>query len=87
MAEITPTSRYVLPLGPIKMEILQLADVTDADTVVTQMQNPEFGFGVCYTDASPMTAAINPSISGRTVTLNSTDLSGDDDLVLVMFGW
>ena len=87
MSKITPTNRFVLPLGPVKVEVLNLADVTAADTVVSQLQNPKFGLGVVYTDGSPMTAAINPAISGRTVTINSVDLDGDDDLVLILFGY
>ena len=81
------SNRYILPLGPVKVEVLNLADVTDADTVTSQLANPSFGFGVVYTDGSPMTAAVNPSISGRTVTINSVDLDGDDDLVLLLFGF
>lgn len=83
----TVANRIPLPLGPIKMEILNLTGVTDADTVTSQLQNPKFGFGVVYSDGSPMTAAINPSISGRTVTINSADLSGDDNMVLILFGF
>lgn len=87
MAAATVAYRFVLPLGPVKVEILNLTDVTDTNTVTTQMQRPLFGFGVVNTDGSPMTAAINPSISGRTVTINSADLDGDDDLVLIMVGY
>jgi len=83
----TVANRRVVPLGGITMEVLNLTGVTDADTVTSQMQRPVFGFGVVYSDGSPMTAAINPSISGRTITLNSTDLDGDDNLVLVLFGF
>lgn len=83
----TVSDQFVLPLGPKKLEIMHLTDVTDADEVTTVIQNPEYGFGVVNTDLSPMTAAINPSISGRTVTINSADLDGDDDLVLVIFGY
>lgn len=87
MADATVSNRYVVALGPIKVEILNLADVTDAEQVTTQIQSPQFAFGVVYTDGSPMTAAINPSISSKTITLNSTDLDGDDDLVLMVFGF
>lgn len=83
----TVANRIPLPLGPIKMEILNLTGVTDADTVTSQLQRPVFGFGVVYSDGSPMTAAINPSISGRTITINSTDLDGDDNMVLILFGF
>lgn len=87
MAAATVGDQIVVPLGPIKLEIIHLNDVTDAETVETKIQNPSFGFGVVYSDASPMTAAINPSISGKTITVNSTDLDGDDDLVLLIFGF
>lgn len=87
MAAATVAYRYVLPLGPIRMEVISCTSVTDADTVTTQIQNPEFGFGVVNSDGSPMTAAINPSISNREVTINSADLDGDDNLVLVIFGY
>ena len=85
MATIDDT--YMAVLGPIKMEVFNLSAVTDADTVVSQLQRPVFGYGVMTSDASPMTAAINPSISGRTVTINSADLDGDDSMVLVLFGF
>ena len=88
MAEITPTYRYVLPMGSVKIEVMLCEDIDDADTVVTQIQHPLFGFGVATSDATPMTAAINPAVSGRTVTVNTVDLTGDnDDVVLVMFGF
>ena len=87
MAELTPTNRYVMPLGPIKMEVMNLEDVDDADTVVASIQRPLFGYAVMYTDGGAMTAAINPDISGRTITLNSADLTGVKDIVLTVFGF
>lgn len=87
MAAATIASRYVTVLGPIKMEIFNLTSVSDTNTVVSQLQNPSFAFGVVTSDGSPMTAAINPSISSRTITINSVDLDGDDNVVLIVFGF
>lgn len=88
MAAATISNSYVLPLGPVKIEIAHLTSVNDADTYVSTIQNPSFGFAVANSDATPMTAAIEPSISGRTVTINSVDLAGsNDDIVLVLVGF
>lgn len=88
MAAATISDRFVVPLGPRKMEVAFLTSVNDADTYTSIIQRPVFGFAVVNSDASPMTAAVDPTIVGRVVTLNSTDLAGsNDDLVLVLFGF
>jgi hypothetical protein len=82
----TVSNRYLAVLGPIKAEILNLTATTDADTVTSQLQRPSFGFAVVTTDGGAMTAAVNLSISGRTVTLNSVDLSASA-VTVVLFGF
>ncbi len=86
MAAVTTTNKYVLPLGPIKMEVADLASVDDADTYVTTIQNPSFGFFVENTDTATIAVAVNLGFSGRTVTFNSTDL-GAATGVLIVFGF
>lgn len=82
----TVASRYIVPLGPVKMEVLNLTGVTDADTVTSQLQNPKFAMAVINTDNGAATAPTNVSISGRTLTLNSADISSSEINVLV-FGF
>jgi hypothetical protein len=82
----TVTNRYSAVLGPIKMEILNLTAVTDEDTVTTLMQGPVFAIAVPGTDAAAISVAINVGVSGKTLTINSSDLSAEIVNVLV-FGF
>jgi len=86
MAAVNTVSHYVLPLGPIKMEVANLSSVDNGETYTTVIQNPKFGFFVQNTSSGAMTASPNLSISGRTVTLASADLSASTG-VLVIFGF
>ena len=82
----TVSNRYVAVLGPIKMEVLHLTAVTDADTVTSNLQRPLFAVAVPGTDTATISVAINAAISGRTITINSADLSAEIVDVLV-FGF
>jgi len=68
------------------MEILHLTAVTDADTVSSQLQRPLFAIATPGTDTAAIAVAINAAISGRTITINSSDLSSEIVDVLV-FGF
>lgn len=82
----TVSNRFSFPLGSAKMEVLHLTAVTDNDTVTTLMQRPVFAMAVPGTDAAAITVAVNVGISGKTLTINSTDLSNETVDVLV-FGF
>lgn len=84
--ELSTIKRAVVSLGPVLLEVFNLENVTDGDTITTQIQHPEFGFGVVTTDGSSVSSAVNLVISGRTVTINNEDLA-DDTLILMIFGY
>lgn len=79
-------NRHVVALGPIKMEALNLSDVDDADTVTSLLQRPIWAMGVPGTDTASVTVAVNITISGKTLTINQSELSGEILNVLV-FGF
>lgn len=84
----TVSNRYVTSLGPIMLEILNLTEVLDEDIVVSQIQDPRFAVGIRYSDGAVITESINADISGRVITINCADfVDGDDDLVLLVFGF
>ena len=82
----TIANQVIAVLGPIKMEIINLTAVTDADTVTSSIQRPDFGFFVPTTDDNTPAEKVSVDISGRTVTLNNDDLSADTG-VLILFGF
>lgn len=82
----TVTNRYVVPLGPVKMEILNLTAVTDADTVTSLLQRPVWAMAVPGTDAAAKTVACTVAISGKTLTINDAELAAETVNVLV-FGF
>jgi hypothetical protein len=82
----TVANRYTAVLGPVKMEVLNLTSVTDADTVTTLMQRPVFAMAVPGTDTAAIAVAISADISGKTITINSADLSAETVNMLV-FGF
>ena len=108
MAELIPSNRYTAVLGPIKMEIINIASAgaatvvtadangnpsstlqigaDDLDTVKTLMQRPMFALGAITSDAVSITQSFNVGISGKTLTLNATDLAADD-VVMLVFGF
>ncbi len=86
MAAVTTTNSYVVPLGPIKLEIANLASVDDADTYVSTIQNPSFGIFTQNSDSNATAFEVNVGISGRTITFNQSSLSADTG-VLLLFGF
>lgn len=82
----TVANRFTGVLGPFKMEVLNLTGVSDQDTVTTNMQNPKFALGVNNTDNDTTSAALNVTISGKTLTINNANLSSSTVNVLV-FGF
>ncbi len=82
----TVSNRFVVALGPIKMEILNLTTVTDADTVSTLIQRPLFAIGVSNSDETA-TNNTNISISGKTLTINNADFGGADECNILVFGF
>lgn len=86
MAAVTTTNSYVLPLGPIKIEIANIASVDDADTYVSTIQNPSFGVFIQNTDDNGNAPSVGVGISGRTITLNSSAMSAETG-VLILAGF
>lgn len=105
MAAVIPSERFIVPLGPVKVEIMSIAGsavvvedangnpssttqtgVDDADTVKSLLQRPLFTMGAIVSDAVTISESFNASISGKTLTINSTDLAADDVVILV-FGF
>lgn len=83
MAAATLNKRFSAVLGPMKMEWLNIT-VTDAETIDTLMQNPEYAIAVVNTDALTTDQACSTSISGKTITLNNADLSDSEVNVFVI---
>lgn len=85
MAAATVNNRFVAALGPIKMEILNVT-ASDTNTVTTVIQRPLLALAVNNQDNDAATAPVNASISGKTITLNSTDISSSV-VNLLVFGF
>lgn len=86
MAAVTTTRRYVVALGPIKLEIADLASVDDLDTYDTLIQNPVFGTFLVNTDTNSTAMSVNLGFSGKTVTFNNSTLSASTGVALI-FGF
>jgi hypothetical protein len=100
MAQLTPTNRYVIALGPIKCEIAQFqgtitdsdgntqTGVDDADTFESLLVRPVLGMGVDNTDGSDSANNMSIGIAAddKTVTINNASLSAANINVLV-FGF
>ena len=77
MAAVTSVNnRFVVALGPIKLEILNVTG-SDTNTVTTTLQRPLIAIGAVSSDAVTMTESVNVAISGKTLTINSTDFASD----------
>jgi len=84
----TVGNRLMSVQGPYKHEVLNLSAVTDADTVTSQMQRPLFAIFITTTDTVADTVAVNVGVSSRTLTINSSDLSGGADTgVMLIWGF
>jgi hypothetical protein len=82
----TVSNRHIAALGPVKLEAINVTDVDDAETVTTLIQRPVWAIGVNNTDADTTSAALNVSISGKTLTINNANLSASEVNILV-FGF
>ena len=82
----TVSYRFLTVQGPVKMEVLNLTSVTDADTVTTNMARPLFAIGVSNSDETA-TNNTNISISGKTLTINNADFGGTDVCNVLVFGF
>jgi len=96
MADLAPTSRYIVALGPIKMEIVEFTGtvtlssgastqtgVASGDTFKSNLASPSFALGVVNTVAEDGT---DVSISGKTLTMTNTGLT-DGDMRVLVFGF
>lgn len=86
MPAATVVNKFVAVEGPRKKEVAQLSSVDNGDTFVSTLQRPQFGYFVPNKAAGALTAQVEVAISGRTVTLNSADLS-DSTGVLTLYGF
>ena len=87
MAAVTINNRFVTVLGPVKMEVANIASVDDNDTFASLLQNPLFAVFIdneVDVNGGGQTGGV--SISGKTLTFNNTNLSADDGVLLV-FGF
>jgi hypothetical protein len=78
--------RYTAVLGPIKMEVIDLSDVDDADTVASILARPTHAVAISMVDDNNTIGVVQVGVSGKTLTLNNSNLSASDLLVLV-FGF
>lgn len=82
----TVSHQYITALGPVKMEVVDLTSLTDADTFTTRIQNPLFA--VCSEYGTDANGTATASISGRTVTINNPTTGGGTGKVAVLvFGF
>jgi hypothetical protein len=88
MPEQTPTNRFITTLGPIKLEVITVENITTADTVVSNIQRPLFATANLTNTGANTALATNVSISGRTLTLTNANISaGVDDATILVFGF
>jgi hypothetical protein len=101
MAELIPTNKFVTVLGPIKMEIINLAGtiakadgtgnvtgVDDGDTTRTTLHRALFAMASITSDDVTVTRSVNVTITEATklLTINCVDLS-DDNVAILVFGF
>lgn len=80
----TVSTQKITTLGPIKMEVVHLTTVSDADTFTTLIQNPKFAIAGEF--AANANSTVQTQLSGRTVTIqNPTTASGQ--VVVLVFGF
>ena len=61
-------------LGPIKLEIVPLTDVSDGDSFTSRLQSPLYADAFNDGDAGGSNS-LSASVSGRTVTIHDPDLT------------
>ena len=82
----TVQNRFIAALGPVKMEVVDLITITNADTFTTLIQNPKF-VAVSEYGTSATTAVTTASISTKTVTLVNASMNGTQKAVALVFGF
>lgn len=82
----TVGTQKITTLGPIKMEVVHLTAITNGDTFVTLIQNPQF-MVVSEDGTSATTAVTTASVSGRTVTLVNASMNGTQKATVLVFGF
>lgn len=83
MATVTKADRsLIVALGPWKMELVHLTAVGNGETYSSKLANPSFA--VVWPITANLTEVPTASVSGKTVTLDTT--SSNITVVLAVFG-
>jgi hypothetical protein len=69
--------------GPYKHEVLSLTAVTNADEVEANMVSPLFAVFIPTENGMTVDDAVNIGVSGRTLTINSGNLTDTTGVMLV----
>jgi hypothetical protein len=80
----TVDKRYITALGPIKMEVMFLSSLATGDTVTSNLASPSNC--VITTDNAASTTPPAAAVSGKTITVTQTSLSGAVG-TLIVFGF
>lgn len=86
MGAVTIANRYVVALGPLKVEIAYITSVDDADTYSALLQGALFGCFIPNTDGDSTRPEVGVAITNKAVVFNGTGLSADTG-VLLLFGF
>ena len=62
-------------LGPIKLEIVPLTDVSDGDSFTSRLQSPIYADVFNNGDIGGANVTISASVSGRSVTIHDPNLT------------
>jgi len=81
MAAATSVTSYVTTHGPIKIEWVECTLANSADTYVSKLVSPKFA--IANTNTATDTVQATTAVSGKTVTITSTDLGGVVHLIIV----
>lgn len=82
----TVSNRALCALGPIKMEVVYLTSLTDADTFTTLIQRPIFA--LCSETNTDANSTAQAAISDKTVTVhNPTTGGGNGKVAVAVFGF
>ena len=82
----TVDRRWTAVLGPVKMEVMDISDAGDGETVSSLLANPQEAICISKVDDNNTIGVVNVGVSGKTLTLNHSGLSASDLLVIV-FGY
>lgn len=82
MAAATAVTSYVTVHGPIKIEWVTCTMANSADTYVSKLVTPKFVFANTNTAADTVQATT--AVSGKTVTVTSTDISASEVQLIIV---